>query len=83
GNATEDYIFLLSTEEAEKKYLSSDTSRIALDSKGERSEWWLRSPGDDNGRAASVFEKGGVWHTGECINDVYGVRPALWIDLES
>ena len=81
GNATEDYIFLLSTEEAEKKYFSSETSRIALDSKGERSEWWLRTPGDDNGYAAHVLDNGRVYHIGAYINDVYGVRPALWMEL--
>ncbi len=27
--------------------------------------------------------KTAIYHMGECINDVYGVRPALWIDLES
>ncbi|MDR1465007.1 MAG: DUF6273 domain-containing protein [Oscillospiraceae bacterium] len=46
--------------------------------------WWLRSPGDDPDRAAFVDSGGAVLLYG---NDVLyssgGVRPALWLNLES
>ena len=46
--------------------------------------WWLRSPGDDSNNAASVSSSGNVASSGNDVDSSYnGVRPALWINLES
>ncbi len=72
GNDTEDYIFLLSLDEAEavdKSIRDASTS------------WWLRSPGNDQDYAASVNYDGSLDHYGGIVGRKYGVRPALTIDL--
>ncbi len=46
--------------------------------------WWLRSPGHNSYHAPNVDIDGSVLTHGFLVNyDNYGVRPALWIDLES
>ena len=98
GNATEDQIFLLSITEA-KKYFSSDSARecqptaYAKAQGARRSSsstyagncrWWLRSPGNTQRNAASVYIDGYVDYLGDRVDYSYGaVRPALWIDLKS
>ena len=68
GNATEDYIYLLSIAEAK-----------ALDSsiRASGSWWWLRSPGYPTYNAAVVDYDGNVETLGEDVNYENGVRPAL------
>lgn len=69
GNDTEDYIYLLSIDEAES--LSEDIRAIG-------SWWWLRSPGYDLSRAAGVRSGGSLITGGAIVYDVSGaVRPAL------
>ena len=80
-NDTEDKVFLLSVDEAEQ-YFYSDHERIAdLDNKA--SDWWLRSPG--NYECAVVVNRDGrIWSVGwEVDSKIGGVRPALWIKLDS
>ena len=44
--------------------------------------WWLRSPGADNGKAACVScDLGSVYDSGTNVSNEYGVRPALKLDL--
>lgn len=47
--------------------------------------WWLRSPGYFFNRAAAVLDDGSIYKYGDYVNFSYdaGVRPALWINLES
>ncbi|MCI7619072.1 MAG: toll/interleukin-1 receptor domain-containing protein [Firmicutes bacterium] len=91
GKNTKDKVFLLSIEEVEK-YFSSDNDRqsegtkyakttaLCVDNCG-YSWWWLRSPGRDASDAATVLSGGGVYAPGDMVyHDVYGIRPALWID---
>lgn len=93
GNDTNDKVFLLSIEEAEK-YFSSNKSRECkptpyakqngayLDSDNGNCWWWLRSPGLGQCRAAGVGIDGCVYYIGNCVNNDDGcVRPALWINL--
>ncbi|MDR0853362.1 MAG: DUF6273 domain-containing protein [Clostridiales Family XIII bacterium] len=88
GNETMDRIFLLSRDEA-TKYFNNDVDRIANDSSGKASFWWLRSPseiGDLGGgdSAANVLSGGEIYDHGHLVDIEYvGVRPALWIDLKS
>jgi hypothetical protein len=81
GNDTTDNIFLLSIEEAQT-YFTDDASRIAVDSDGEASWWWLRSPGGYSNCAAFVIGNGKVNVGGFFVYGISdGIRPALWLNL--
>ncbi len=97
GNDTKDRVFLLSIGEAEQ-YFSSDEERLCNPTKYALSQniniidekygagcfWWLRSPGGNSDRAASVWPDGSVSDAGYSVDrtDV-AVRPALWLNLSS
>ncbi len=93
---TEDKIYLLSYKEAfGSSYFSGNASRIATatdyavarglstnDSAGYAGSWWLRSPGDLGDSFARCVGSGGSYY--DCsVDRVFGVRPALWLNLES
>ena len=97
GNDTEDKIFLLSSDEAEK-YFPTDGTRKAVPSAyaaavgaqmanaqnvtGKDSGWWwLRSTGSAGGRACCV-RFGGSIDEAEIQQEGGTVRPALWIALQ-
>jgi len=97
GNPTEDYVFLLSVEEALKYYhglkLCKDgdgdewwyeaDERIIAKCDGRPAWWWLRSPGIFQNYAAAVYDDGYVFLLGGTVpNETGGVRPALWLNLE-
>ncbi|MDR2600599.1 MAG: leucine-rich repeat domain-containing protein [Oscillospiraceae bacterium] len=82
GNNTTDKIFLLSIDEA-LTYFADNSERIALNSSGETSWWWLRSPGVNSDFAAYVYDGGDVGIRGDEVDGNAGVRPALWLNLES
>jgi len=76
GNATNDKIFLLSLEEA-NKYFSDDSERAI------GKAWWLRSPGNYELCATFVYPDGKVSTSGcDVVCEGGGVRPALWLDVE-
>lgn len=92
GNGTEDRIFLLSMEEAEK-YFSSDEERISgaidfavqneirTDNKG-NAAWWLRTPGFNAKRFVTVSNTGYFYEIGSYVDfSERGIRPAMWIDF--
>jgi len=82
GNNTTDKVFLLSLDEVDK-YFKDDASRAAT-LNGEAWWWWLRSPGYGSDFAADVYYDGGVYDYGIYVYYVpYGVRPALYLNLES
>ena len=82
GNDTEDKVFLLSIEEV-KHYFSSDYKRVAK-YHGKTDWWWLRSPGYSDYDAAAVLDGGDVDYGGDSVNcDYNGIRPALWVNLNS
>ncbi len=69
GNETDDYIYLLSIEEANAL---SDTIRAA------ESWWWLRSPGYSSDTVAFVNGNGKIdLNEGYRVSDSHRVRPAL------
>ena len=99
GNDTYDRIFLLSLEEAVQYFGDSgqllnrpdrwwindeyNTARMARDSYGNLSWWWLRCTGDYSIYAARVNADGGIHLHGTIVNDsTGGIRPALWLNLE-
>ena len=96
GKATQDQVFLLSVPDA-NKYFSSDSARqckptdyavangVDVNSSNGNCDWWLRSPGLYQDRAAIVHDDGDVYENGSVVYRYYdlAVRPALWIDLNS
>ena len=100
GNATTDKVFLLSIDEVNRYFDGDEARKcvptayaIANGAYTSDSEtkggvatccWWLRSPGDYQYCAASVYGGGSVGYDGLGVGDVDdGVRPALWIKLGS
>lgn len=95
GNTTQDQVFLLSVNEA-NKYFSSDSAKQCkptdyavangayVDSNNNNCQWWLRSPGGHCDHAACVKIDGDVNKYGYSVYiDDCAVRPALWIDLNA
>ena len=88
GNNTQDKLFLLSYSEA-WNYFKSDNARISTPTKYAKSQegngysdrWWLRSPGYTQFYAAYVYSDGA--RNFDRVSNTRGVRPALWINLES
>ena len=94
GNDTDDRIFALSVDEA-NRYFASDAERVAYytdyvesyhyvteKAKG-REWWWLRSPGVSPHLAALVNVEGEIIEVkGDYVNDYdITVRPAMWISI--
>lgn len=94
GRDTEDKVFLLSIQEAEK-YFSSDQQMVtyptayaiaqgAYECDDSFCGWWLRSPGYDSNIAADAYHGGGVNRRGYDVDDDDdAIRPALWIELNN
>ena len=93
GNTTQDQIFLLSIQEA-NKYFSSDEARACEGTaycydggatkfkKSGKCAWWLRSSGWDSWHTVFIYDDGSVVNQGDIVySDTTAVRPALWIDL--
>jgi len=89
GSDTNDCVFILSEEEA-NRYLSSDEVRKAqpcdyLPKDGGFIHdgyifWWLRTPGNNNKYAAQVGSDGYISGFGDWVTfPNVGVRPAIWI----
>ena len=77
----EEKVFLLSVNEVEQ-YVYSNHDRIA-EFNSESHEWWLRSPGNFCSFAV-VRRDGGIYSVGwEVDSACGGIRPAIWIKLES
>ena len=97
GNNTQDKVFLLSYAEA-WKYFKDDNARMCVPTEYAVNQgaytsssyqvggkatcwWWLRSPGGKQDLALSVDDAGS--HYSRFVNFTEGVRPALWVNLES
>ncbi len=89
GSDTNDRVFILSMDEA-NKYLGSDEARRAqpcdyLPQDGSfifdgYIFWWLRTPGNNNKYAAQVGSDGYISGYGDWVTfPNVGVRPAIWI----
>lgn len=100
GKDTNDKIFLLSIGEANEYFADDEARKCVpteyalargvsvnddCNADGEHTCWyWLRSPGSNQGDAASVYSDGSiVYHGEDGVNvDYFGVRPVLWINLD-
>ena len=91
GNETQDKVFLLSVDELNKYFLfNSDKQCQATDyaiANGvltfNSANWWLRTPGDSQFSAAYVYSEGVNSYGRSVDSERYGVRPAMWIDLNA
>ena len=93
GNETKDKVFLLSIEEAEKYFATSELRRakgtdfaansgLKLDKSilyAGNSVWWLRTPGLKAYHACYVNNDGVIYPTVNVDIDNFGVRPAMWV----
>ena len=43
------------------------------------SSWWLRTPGSIDNRYACIVDAGGSIRQTQTVNEMYGVRPVMWI----
>ena len=92
---TNDYVFLLSIEEAKKYFkYSKDYRAVGTEyakkeglwiSKYETSVgysvWWLRSPGRSMSSAAIVYAAGGIGYSGDGVaTRGNGLRPCIWVE---
>jgi len=91
GRDTEDWIFLLSIDEA-YMYFATDADRMCEPTEytlsrgartygGTTSFWWLRSPGNTQRRGADVGNDGSIGGVGDDCTRGICARPAMWIDL--
>ena len=91
GNDTQDHVFLLSVDEAQRFFMGDEARQLVLTDysimQGVNSIdpdfpwWWLRSPGG-RGRAARVYSHGSIHFYGNLVgSNVAAVRPALRIKL--
>ena len=92
GNNTVDKVFLLSCGEKETYFKTYSDARCSLTPYAKSTfgsynldsnvfPWWLRSPGRFKHYAMLVDREYGAFED-DIVTDNYGVRPALWIDLE-
>ena len=92
GAPTQDRVFALSEQES-VVYLSGSANRsdigaapavasgpLAVSEDG-TADWWLRSPGTYAFAAQYVDTEGTPLPSGANVDVLYGVRPALWIDI--
>ena len=76
GVPTTDKVFLLSINEANQLFANGKV-------RANGSWWWLRSPGRGPKFATYVYDVGLVTTYGRIVRDDGGVRPALWLNLNS
>ena len=95
GNATNDKVFFLSISEVEKYFTSASDRKCDPvdkilsewedpDDSMKYFDWWLRTPGDNNGSSVACVEAkdGSIDYEGKAGNTNHsGVRPAMWLDL--
>lgn len=93
GNATKDYIFLLSVGEANQlfigdaarkctptNYVKSIGGQVSTDSG--TSFWWLRTPGKSEFSETVVLPDGSFWTFGNTVATVVGIiRPVFWLKI--
>lgn len=92
---TEDKLFLLSFDEADKlpleqaecqaTYYASQNGCVTYRQNNYACNWWIRDPGSIGGCAGTVmdteYDLGDRFSGGYNVNDFAGVRPAMWVNL--
>lgn len=97
GNDTQDHLFLLSIDEANMYFNNNEERASELTTHAAVNHffatdltcgsWWLRSPGQESGLAAYVYDDGSIVDAGAPVfqpnADVYGVRPVMRVRKDS
>lgn len=99
GFNTQDKVFLLDTQEADRYFTDQEARRCAPTDYAVKNAawineayqadgrpaccWWLRSPGEIEASAQLVDDAGGLGRCGLVNNLNIAVRPALWVNLSS
>ena len=78
--ATDDYVFLLSCEEA-SEYFKNDNARRFVDESGNGVSWWLRTSGIDSRHAMLVNPDVSISVDGAPVTDNHYLRPAIRIKI--
>ncbi len=81
GNNTKDNVFLLSFDEANDLFFrETEGTNYLLSHLGNNFEfWWLRSPGGYISRAGNVGRTGLPSDDGNKVDEIGGIRPAIWV----
>ncbi len=90
--ATNDKIFLLSIDEVNKYFPTSEKTKCTVTPLAKKNGaycdtlgygyWWLRTSGEYSTEASYVFYSGGVSTKGyDVTGTIFGVRPAMWISI--
>lgn len=93
GGTTQDKIFLLSIAEVNKYFTDSEARKCevtdyAVDqgvfSHYGKCGWWLRTPGAYQNFAARILDDGEIYDVGNVVDfEGFGIRPAMWIELNA
>lgn len=97
GSDTQDYVFLLSAQEAgiymgneiDQEYVGKAAPTTYAIEQGAHidasgmAEWWLRSPGAYEYTAQFVETSGVPYTAGAYVDISYAVRPAIWVKAEA
>ena len=71
------------SDQARNPDFSAYAQRIISGNIDSSTYWWLMSSGNSNDRAPLVHFHSTIKTAGEKVNEVYGIRPALRVDLNS
>ena len=82
GNATNDKIFLLSNEEVLKYFVSKEERICKSQDSDNNYPWWIRNMGSRQS-SASYITVDGEFSSQNAKRDNYGIRCAMWIDLDA
>ena len=66
-----------------KAKIPADRVPRFLDQLYKGGNWWLRSPGGNDIAVAYVSGEGTIRNNGTIYNNEMGIRPALWLNLDS
>lgn len=83
GNETDDKVFCLSFEEADK-YFETEHARsaVTLEDNDVHADWFLRTPGKNLSFVGSVYDFGRLDYYGNRVDLNIAVRPAMWVKMK-
>lgn len=87
GNQTQDFVFLLSLNEAQSYFGSNSPRSCSFSPKADADDyymyWWLRTKGKGDYATIYVNKNGEIITKGISYTYELGIRPAMWIDIST